>query len=114
MRVFYIMYSYAAHFFGEIKVTALGVYCVALLCCLFDFACFFLPSFSSLIKNIYTRFGLLLHTEYVCINCTALAFLPRHRRESVVSRRWRDTRVSAAGDSETHRGADSQEDHRPV
>ena len=27
------------------------VYCVALPCCLFDLACFFLPSFTSLIKT---------------------------------------------------------------
>ena len=30
------------------------VCCVALLCCLFDLACFFLPSFSSLIKTCIT------------------------------------------------------------
>ena len=38
------------HFFLG-KVTALGVCYVALPCCLFDLACFFLPSFSSLIKT---------------------------------------------------------------
>ena len=31
------------------------VCCVALPCCLFDLACFFLPSFSSLIKNMYYK-----------------------------------------------------------
>ena len=39
-------------------MTALGVLCCfALFVCLFDLACFFLSSFSSLIKNMYSQRG---------------------------------------------------------
>ena len=41
--------------------------CVALPCCLFDLACFFLPSFSSLIKTCMVHVCMIDVCMYVCL-----------------------------------------------
>ena len=48
--------------FAPSKAPPVRLTCVALPCCLFDLACYFLPSFSSLIKTCMTPFGKSLNT----------------------------------------------------
>ena len=46
--------------------------CVALPCCLFDLACFFLASFSSLIKTSTSAYIMHVHVHYMYTTCTLL------------------------------------------
>ena len=51
-----------SHFRKTSQATA-WVCCVALPCCLFDLACFFLPSFSSLIKTFTCVLYIYIHVS---------------------------------------------------
>ena len=105
----------SSFFFG--KVTGLGVCCVALPCCLFDLAYFFLPSFSSLIKTCtctllpictplttctcsyttcsplttcsYTTCTPLTTCSYTTCTCTPLTTCSYHHHRPPGSRWWR-------------------------
>ena len=69
------------------------VCCVALPCCLFDLACFFLPFFSSLIKHVYT--------QHIILSVT-------HRRPRIWEWVCPDARWAAAwGTSRRARGTES-------
>ena len=66
--IYMYMYIHVIHFFFG-KVTALGVlFCFALICCLFDLACFFLPS--SLL-NIYVLYMYCM-CAYIHLQCTCI------------------------------------------
>ena len=64
------------------KVTALGVLCLP---CLFDLACFFLPSFSSLIKNMYFVLYTLHFSVHEHVRSTPYIFLCMNMSERMWS-----------------------------